>query len=280
MKTPSALVLVLTAVAITVSCGGTPADSSPSSTSPAFDARATTSTITGTITALTGTCPTVTFALERRIIKTDAGTSFGDVPCLALKNAIRVEVTGTSLGDGSVLATRVRLVPATNAPSPPPAPAPTLVSVVGLVDGFVGACPSVTFTIERRLFKTNASTVFAGDGCTALANGVRVELAGTVQPDGSINVVKLAPAPRPSSPPASPPAPPTTGVLAGAIVELAGACPVVRINVGGRTASTTASTIFDGKPCAELKVGTFVEIAFAAPATNAAIVALKVAARR
>jgi hypothetical protein len=150
------------------------------------------------------------------------------------------------------------------------------VSVVGIVDGLNGVCPSVTFIIERRIFKTSAATVFAGNGCSAIASGLRVELAGAVQSDGSISVVRLALAPRPSAPPAAP----TGGVLAGAIGELAGTCPVLRISVGGRTATTTASTIFDGKPCAELKVGAAVEITYTMSTTASTLIALKVVARR
>ena len=287
MKLPLTLVLGLAAAQIAVACGGTPAESPSSATSPTFDARATVTTITGAVTGLVGSCPALMFALERRIIKTDVATNFGDSKCTELRNSIRVEVTGAVQAEGSVLATRIRLVPAANAPTPPPSPTPrpsptpALVSVVGVIDGLVGSCPTVSFSIERRLFKTVASTVFAGAGCSALVNGLRVELAGMVQSDGSISVVRLAVAPRPAAPPpVSPPPTPTTGVLAGAIGELTGTCPLMRITISGRTVTTTASTIFDGKRCAELTTGAFVEISFAMTATNAGLVALKVVSRR
>ena len=115
---------------------------------------------------------------------------------------------------------------------------------------------------------------------------MRVELAGSVQSDGSILVVKLAvvpavppPTTTPPPRPPTPPTPPTNTVLAGVITELAGTCPLLRINVGGRTVSTSSSTIFDGRACGELKVGATVEIAVAQASTNALLVALKVASR-
>jgi hypothetical protein len=61
----------------------------------------------GTLSGLSGTCPTVTFKVSSATVMTNASTKFEDTTCATLSSAGRVEVKGTKQTNGSVLATKV-----------------------------------------------------------------------------------------------------------------------------------------------------------------------------
>lgn len=66
--------------------------------------------ITGTISGIAGSCPTVSFVLEGKTIKISAATTYERGECAGLRNAIRVTATGTPQADGTVVATRVAFI--------------------------------------------------------------------------------------------------------------------------------------------------------------------------
>jgi hypothetical protein len=57
--------------------------------------------------------------------------------------------------------------------------------VKGPVSNLAGTCPALTFTVQDANVVTNSSTKFDNQ-CSRIANGRRVEVEGTRQPDGSI----------------------------------------------------------------------------------------------
>ena len=61
----------------------------------------------GTLTALTGSCPALTFNVGTTKVMTSSATRFDDVTCSSLKNNDRVEAKGTKRSDGVLQATRV-----------------------------------------------------------------------------------------------------------------------------------------------------------------------------
>jgi hypothetical protein len=61
----------------------------------------------GRVSGLSGSCPSRTFTLEGRTIRTNGLTDFRRGNCSSLDNNDRVEVEGLLQADGSVLATRV-----------------------------------------------------------------------------------------------------------------------------------------------------------------------------
>jgi len=63
----------------------------------------------GAISAVSGTCPALTFTIGTTSVRTNSSTTFDGVTCAALANGRLVEVTGMRQADGSVLATRVEL---------------------------------------------------------------------------------------------------------------------------------------------------------------------------
>jgi len=64
--------------------------------------------LTGTVSNLTGTCPSLTFVVREQTVRTGAGTSF-DGGCSRVKNGVRVEAKGALNADGALIATRVEL---------------------------------------------------------------------------------------------------------------------------------------------------------------------------
>jgi len=64
-------------------------------------------TVTGEVSDLQGECPTLTFVVDGRRVRTDAATEF-NMGCGGLKNGREVSVEGKVQIDGSILATRVQ----------------------------------------------------------------------------------------------------------------------------------------------------------------------------
>ena len=62
--------------------------------------------LTGTVSNLTGTCPTLTFTMNGTTVRTNSATDF-DVTCGQIANGTRIEVEGARQFDGSLLATEV-----------------------------------------------------------------------------------------------------------------------------------------------------------------------------
>jgi Domain of unknown function (DUF5666) len=64
--------------------------------------------VEGTVSALTGTCPALTFTVGTRVVRTGSATIFDD-RCTDIRNGVRVEVKGTRANDGTFTATRVEV---------------------------------------------------------------------------------------------------------------------------------------------------------------------------
>lgn len=61
----------------------------------------------GAALSLSGACPTLTFGLASKIVKTNSSTIFDDIRCSSITNMTRLEVLGRPQGDGTILATKV-----------------------------------------------------------------------------------------------------------------------------------------------------------------------------
>ena len=64
--------------------------------------------LSGTVSGLGGTCPSITFTVRGTVVRTNSATDFRDA-CARIANAVRVEVRGNREAGGQVLATRVEL---------------------------------------------------------------------------------------------------------------------------------------------------------------------------
>src|SRR5687768_10420105 len=61
----------------------------------------------------------------------------------------------------------------------------------GSVSNLSGTCPALTFTVRATTVRTNGVTRFTDGPCSRIANGVRLEVEGRRQPDGSILATEL-----------------------------------------------------------------------------------------
>lgn len=61
----------------------------------------------GTVSALSGTCPNITFTLNGTTVKANNATRFEDGSCARMRNNARVEVHGRRQTDGSIQADRI-----------------------------------------------------------------------------------------------------------------------------------------------------------------------------
>lgn len=65
--------------------------------------------VTGAVSGLQGTCPSLTFVVAARTVKTGTATVFEDNSCSRIQNTVRVEVKGSTAADGTFTATRVEI---------------------------------------------------------------------------------------------------------------------------------------------------------------------------
>lgn len=60
------------------------------------------------------------------------------------------------------------------------------VELDGPLSGLTGTCPAMQFTVQARIVTTSSQTNFRGGGCNHLVNGLRVEIEGDQQPNGTV----------------------------------------------------------------------------------------------
>jgi hypothetical protein len=130
--------------------------------------------LTGSVSGVSGSCPTLTFTVNGITITTSSDTRFGPSGCSAVTNGVTVDADLVTQSNGSTLARFVFIPPANEA------------HVSGAVSGLVGSCPTLTFTVSGTAIATSSDTTFGRGGCSAAANGVTVKVNGIRQSDGSI----------------------------------------------------------------------------------------------
>lgn len=65
--------------------------------------------VEGAVSALSGTCPSITFTVGTTKVTTSTATRFKETTCAAVTNGKKVEVKGTTQTDGSIIARSVEL---------------------------------------------------------------------------------------------------------------------------------------------------------------------------
>jgi Domain of unknown function (DUF5666) len=103
-----------------------------------------------------------------------------------LKVGQRVEVRGTPSGS-IVIASEVKLKDESHDDDDDDNEA----EVEGAVGALAGSCPSLTFTVNATTVSTDAATRFKEGTCSQVTNGVRVEVKGVRQSNGSINATRV-----------------------------------------------------------------------------------------
>ncbi|HEY2908478.1 MAG TPA: DUF5666 domain-containing protein [Vicinamibacterales bacterium] len=198
-------------------------------------------TFSGTVSSLTGTCPSLAFTANNTGVHTTSSTTFGGASCADIRNGGSVGVAGTKQSDGSVLASYVSVS----------VPQPTATAtVIGNVSSLSGTCPSIAFSVNGTTVRTNSSSKFNGKSCGQIANGDSIGVAGTKQSDGSILATQVETA--------AVSAPPVTVSFSGAVASVSGTCPSLVLTVSGTVVDTNGATSFGGKTCSTIAAGDIV----------------------
>lgn len=141
--------------------------------------------IEGTLTAMSGTRPTLVLTIFNTTVRTGASTVVqrrGDTQDLSvLQLGMTIHVVGDRQGDGSINARRLQIKDDE---------AGRTFEIEGSVGGLRGTCPTVTFGVNGFNIATTASTTFA-PACGELRNGNRVTVQGVVQADGSVRATSV-----------------------------------------------------------------------------------------
>ena len=119
-------------------------------------------------------------------VATNAATKFDDTACTALRNGDEVEVKGTRLTDGTVLASRVEKENDDDDDDDDDDDRDeddrdNEAEIRGIVTGAASghACPAFTFTVGSTSVTTSARTKFEHTTCAGVINGISVKVEGT-----------------------------------------------------------------------------------------------------
>jgi len=150
----------------------------------------------GTISGVSGACPSLTFTLAGTIVKTDGSTQFKGGDCSAIVSGVQAEVKGVKQADGSVKATRVETEEEEEEEEEEDDDdddddGSGEFSGSGSIAGLSGTCPAISFNLKGVAIDTNASTKFEDTSCSALKNGDKVEVKGTKQSSGRVLARKI-----------------------------------------------------------------------------------------
>jgi hypothetical protein len=147
-----------------------------------------------------------------------------------------VEVKGSAQGD-LVVANRIEIEDGSVAGQPvPPAAGAAEVELRGNVADLSGGCPSLQFSIGSNRVRTTGATSFERVACSAVANGLFVEVEGGRDASGVVTArtVKREDAPGTVE---------TEAEFLGTVSGIAGVAPDLSLTVGGRTVRTSAATV-------------------------------------
>ena len=145
--------------------------------------------VEGLVSALGGTAPALTMKIGTTTVTTDAQTVVqrrGDVQTLAaVANGQIVHAVGVRQADGPLLARKLQIKD--DAPD-------GLFVIEGSLGGLKGACPAITFGVNGFAVTTSDTTKYfpdPGTKCGDLKSGMKIEVEGTRQADGSVLAAKV-----------------------------------------------------------------------------------------
>ena len=148
--------------------------------------------VTGAVSGVTGSCPTLTFTLSGTTVHTTDKTVFEGGTCADVKEGARAGAMGPKDASGAITADRVKI-------GPPPMPI-----VTGTVASTSGTCPLLTFVVSSpattgaataTTVRVSDKTRVEGGTCADIVAGVRIGATGPKATDGAIDaqVVKIGP---------------------------------------------------------------------------------------
>jgi hypothetical protein len=148
--------------------------------------------VEGTLTAMTGTTPLLTLTVGGTTVKTTEATEVrrrGDVQTLAaLAVGQTIHAVGTRLADKTIVAKMLQIKD--------DEPEGAFV-IEGSLGGLKGTCPVINFGVNGYTVKTSTATTYypavpaPGAKCEDLKSGIKVEVEGKRQADGSVLAEKV-----------------------------------------------------------------------------------------
>jgi hypothetical protein len=135
----------------------------------------------GPIAGLSGTCPTLSFAINGQGVLTNSSTRFEHAACSDLRTGMQVEVEGARQANGAILARKVERKDVEQQE----------VEFKGPVAGLAGTCPNLSFSINGQRVVTGAGTRFDKLSCSDVRNAMQVEVKGVRQSDASVMATRV-----------------------------------------------------------------------------------------
>ena len=258
--------LVIGAVVLTpIACSDTPSQTSPTSLLVAG------ATINGLVVSqqsplnvsVMNTGQTTRVAADGSF--TFSNVAPADVRLLFLGSGVNAVLPLGTLREGETTSIRVAVSgnsatllspPSQSPPSPQPTP---LVELEGLILNLAGRCPTVTFSVRSERVATTAATAFHNVACTALSNGMLVEVEGPRRADGVVGATKVEREDDEDDDDDND-EDEDDSEIEGRVSGLGGTCPNRRFVVAGRNVETTNATVFRGIACQTLQNGQMVEV--------------------
>lgn len=121
------------------------------------------------------------------------------------------------------------------------------VEVEGAVGTVTGACPAKTFTVGQHSIVTNSQTTYDDGLCAELVPLARVEVRAVKQADGTLVATKVEFEDEDADDDAN------DVKVEGIVSGLSGTCPAISFTAGGKTVSTSATTVFHKTTCAAVQ---------------------------
>ena len=150
------------------------------------DGQDSSASISGVLTVIGGTTPTLTLTVGGTTVRTSSSTEVrrrGDVQTLdTLKVGQTLHVVGARQPDASLNARMIQI---------DDDPTGGAVEIEGSVGGLKGTCPAVSFSVNGFAITANSATVFAGGTCSTLKSGSKATVKGTKQADGTILATRI-----------------------------------------------------------------------------------------
>ena len=197
-----------------------------------------------TISAVTGTCPTVVLTISGIPVTVDATTTFpAGQSCGQLAANQRVEVRGMltiSAGALSVVATMIEIEDGSEGEGE------------GRVTDVQGTCPNITLTVDSLTVRADALTRYVpanrGAGCDQIRIGTKVKVKAVPATGGGYRARLIEIKGHRHF-----------GEGEGRITQVTGICPDATIFFGETAVQVNAATNFVGGACGDLAVGVRVQ---------------------
>lgn len=135
----------------------------------------------------------------------------------------------------------------------------------GSASDIAGVCPAITFRIGGLRVNAGASTQFEGQGCSGIADGIRVKVKGRKQTDGSVSASRVTVEKKEEK------KADTSYEATGTVSGKSGTCPFITFTVSwsstktgttssSKTVQTNSATSFHETTCAALASGDQVQV--------------------